>query len=101
MDEQGLREYVRTVLDEELEPRASAKQILQMIDNGPYHSMPVDELTPDELEAAETLAMRGQLRRMPADRRFPERFVLTAGGSHATDTFASDTLRSELPRRRR
>jgi len=33
--------------------------------------------------------------------RYPERYVVTSGGSHSTDTFKSDTLRDELPRRRR
>ncbi len=100
MDEQDLRRYVRVVLENFGEPMTAkkwlmSKKLLQKIDNGPYHSMPVDELSPDELEAAEVLAMNRMLRRMPADRRFPERFVLTSTGSHKTGTFAVDKLHDE------
>ena len=101
MDEQVLRKYVRTILEGAMSESMTDKQLLQKVDNGPFHSMPIDELSPEEVEAAETLTMRGLLRRMPATNRFPERFVLTAGGSHATGTFASDTLHDEKPRRRR
>jgi hypothetical protein len=74
---------------------AGAKMVLQKIDAGPYHMLPVDELDPRELDMAEMLAMRGLVKRLPANARFPERFVLSAGGSHATGTFDSDTLRDE------
>jgi len=97
MDEQKLRGYVRLVLERSMISPSDEKQLLQAIDDGPYHSMPVDQLGPDELEAAEALATKGLLRRMPADRRMPERFVLTGGGSHKTGTFAMD---EPLPRRR-
>ena len=68
-----------------------------MIDDGPYHSMPVDQLTPEEVKVASVLVTRGLLRRMPADRRMPERFVLTGAGSHGTKTFDHDTLHDEKP----
>jgi hypothetical protein len=98
MDEKTIRSYVRLVLERAVGgPGMTGKQFLQMIDDGPYHSMPVAELTPEEVEAAEKLVMRNLLRRMPANGRMPERFVLTSSGSHGTDTFAGDTLRDETP----
>lgn len=95
MKEHALREYVRAVLTEKFDLGAGAKMVLQKIDDGPYHMLPVDELDDRELDMAEMLAMRGLVKRLPANARFPERFVLSAGGSHATGTFDSDTLHDE------
>ncbi len=104
MNEKELRSYVRSVLTEDMGPGPQADStvsLLQRVDDGPYHMLPVDELEGDELNAAETLVMRGLLRRLPASARFPERFVVTAGGSHKTGTFAMDTFHDEKPEIRR
>lgn len=101
MKDNVLREYVRAVLSERQDANSVAKSVLQKIDDGPYHMLPVDELDDLELDVAETLVMKGLVKRLPANRRFPERFVLTAGGSHATGTFDMDTLSQERSRSRR
>lgn len=116
----------------------SEEQLMLKINRGDGGALPVDMLSPDEIEVAETLVMRGLLKHVPAGHgvstqggtmgqrgdhmavtggrnaatpvdpsvahRYPERYVVTAGGSHATDTFKMDTLsdeRGEIRRARR
>jgi hypothetical protein len=95
MKEEALRQLVRAIISERADIGAGAKMVLQKIDDGPYHMLPVDELDARELDMAEMLAMRGLVKRLPANARFPERFVLSSGGSHATGTFDGDTLHDE------
>ena len=97
MDERALRKLVRLVLEDVTRSSVTTKQFLQMVDNGPFHSMDVSKMTPEEVETAEVLCMRGLLRRMRANGHLPERFVLTSGGSHTTDTFVMDTFHDEEP----
>jgi len=130
MNEQALRKFVRLVLERAMSP-VSEKEVLLKINRGPGGSIPVDQLSPEEVEAAETLVMRGMLRRVPAGHgvstqdgqkgfygdhmavtggrnvstpvdpknahRYPERYVVTSGGSHGTDTFKHDTFHDEKP----
>jgi len=101
--EKLLREAVRAALIERLSDSIEPddKELLLKIDNSPYHMLPIDELeSDDEIDAVDRLAQMGLVRLMPADARFPERVVLTSGGSHATGTFDWDTLRDERPRHR-
>ncbi len=135
MNEQTLRKYVRLVLERAM-GATTEDQVMLKINKGPGGSMPVDQLSPDEVEAAETLVMRGMLRRVPAGHgvstqggtmgrrgdhmavtggrnapspvdppiahRYPERYVVTSGGSHGVNTFI-DTMHAdrEVTRRAR
>lgn len=101
MDERKLRGLIRVILEHAGASPYFLKQVLQKVDDGPYHMLPADELEDDELSAAEALVMRGRLKRLPATERFPERFVLSSAGSHETGTFDMDTWSEERPRRRR
>ncbi len=101
MNEKILREAIRAILAEKTELALNTKALLQKIDDGPYHMTPVDELEGDEREAAEVLVMRGLLKHLPANSRFPERYVVSAAGSHATGTFDMDTFHDERPEIRR
>jgi len=104
MNDKILREAVCAFLIERYGVGPAVKALLQKVDDGPYHSMPVDELSADELAMLDVAARSGLVRRMPANARFPERFVLTGGGSHETGTFDMDTLhdeRGEIRRARR
>lgn len=56
---------MRLVLERAMSP-VSEKEVLLKINRGPGGSIPVDQLSPEEVEAAETLVMRGMLRRVPA-----------------------------------
>lgn len=95
MNENVLREAVRFILCEKEDLSFVQRTVLQKIDNGPYHMMPIDELDDLELNVADELVMRGLVKFLPASARFPERLVLSTNGSHALDTFVGDTLRDE------
>lgn len=92
-----LREAVRGILIERSEIGPAVKALLQRIDDGPYHMMPVDEFTVDELRMLAVAQRAGLIKHLPASARFPERFVLSSGGSHATDTFDMNTYHDEKP----
>lgn len=98
MKDEALRQLVRSILLERYDADLSTKRLLQKIDDGPYHMLPVDELESHELEAAEVLAMRGLVKRLPANRRFPERFVVEPTGNHVKGDFDMDTLHDERGR---
>ena len=98
--EKLLRDYIVAALifeghlgEEDVPP--VAKELLLKIDNGPYHALPVTELSDEdgELDVADALVGKGWLRRVPASKRFPEHFVLTSLGSHAIGTFKFSRLR--------
>lgn len=95
MNEKDLRAFVRAVLTERMDVGPGAKMVLQKVDDGPYHMLPVDELDARELDMAEMLVMRGLLKRLPANARFPERFVQSSAGSHAAGSFDMDKLHDE------
>lgn len=102
MNERELRAYVRSILTEDVGVQADPTvALLQKIDDGPYHMTPVDALEDDELDAADKLVSRGYLKFLPASGRFPDRLVVTGGGSHKTGTFDMDTLHDEKPEIRR
>ncbi len=128
MDEQGLRKYVRLVLEHGMTP-VTERDLLMKINRGPGGSIPVSELAPEEIKVADKLVTRGLLRHVPAGHgvstqggqkgfygdhmavtggrneptpvdlksahRYPERYVVTSGGSHGTDTFKHDTFHDE------
>ncbi len=125
MDERALRKYVRTVLEHAM-GGVTADQLLLKINKGFGGSVPVDQLSPEELDAADELEGRGLLRHVPAGHgvstqggskgmygdsmavtggrnvatpvdpsvahRYPERYVVTSGGSHAVGTFKTASL---------
>lgn len=90
-----IREAVRAILAEEIRLGPTVKALLQRVDDGPYHMLPVDEFSPDEMQMLDVAVRAGLVKRLPANARFPERFVLSGGGSHATGTFDMDTLHDE------
>lgn len=90
-----LESFVRETLMTET---MSVKDLLTTVDEGPYHMMPVEDLNDETVEALEKLTLRGLVRRLPANSRLPDRFVVTSAGSHVMGTF--DVVQ-QLPRVRR
>lgn len=71
------------------------RAIVLKVDAGAYHCRAVASLSKGQREAAKEAATHGWLRLLPKRGLFPRRYVVTSSGSHAIDTFAFDTLRSE------
>lgn len=69
--------------------RVSEKRVLRKVEAGFCHSFPSAKLGPREANTAALLAVRGLLKWMPARGRFPDRYVITGGGSWALGTFDS------------
>ncbi len=90
-----LRRAIALILIEDLDPFGPAIGLLKRVDAGDYHMLPLDDLGDHEAAQADRLISRGLLRHVRADRRFPDRLVVTGAGSHALGTFASDTLHDE------
>jgi hypothetical protein len=67
-------------------------RVLRLVEAGRAHSLAVALMSRDELGAAERLVGRGLLRRMAARGTFPDRYVVTASGSHELGSFDSDDL---------
>lgn len=63
------------------------KELLQRIDRSDYHHMNADEVEPEDMLLMNGLEGRGMVKRMPANDRFPERYVVTTAGSYALGTF--------------
>lgn len=63
------------------------RSIVLAIDRGPCHSRAVRSLSRSQRLDAEGATLRGYLRLLPAHGRFARRYVVTADGSHAIDTF--------------
>lgn len=97
----ALRRAIVCILLEDLDPFGPAMTFLKKVDASDYHMVPMDSLTDNEVLSAERLVSQRLLRPMPADARFPDRYVVTSGGSHALQTFVGDTYHDEKKRRRR
>ena len=67
-----------------------SRSIVLAVDRGPYHSRAVRSLSRAQRAYAAEAASRGYLRLLPARGRFPRRYVVTARGSHAINTFIMD-----------
>lgn len=85
---------LRTIIAEALKLSAPETALMQRVEAGDYHMLPVDQVTdPKELDVLETLVMKGMLRRLLAkpgsEKLFPERWVVTSGGSHSLGTFGN------------
>lgn len=63
--------------------------VLALVEAGPAHSLAVAELVGKRREVAESLALSGLLKRMPARGRWPDRYVVTSQGSHSLGSFRS------------
>jgi ribonuclease D len=61
--------------------------ILQVIDAGPYHARAVYSLSSAQRDAAREAEGNAWLRLLPATRRFPRRYVVTAAGAWAMRMF--------------
>ena len=102
-----IRRAIALILLEDLDPFGGAMALLRKADTSDYHMLPLDSLTDQERDQADRLAARGLLRRLPASSRFPDRYAVTSGGSHALGTFKGtemwkdfDGNSLERPRRR-
>lgn len=61
--------------------------LLLRVNATPGHYIASDEVSPEDEEVASELMKKYLLRLMPARGRWPERYVVTSGGSHAVGTF--------------
>lgn len=90
------------------------RKMLLWIDNSPFHYLPTEKMTDDEMMLAETLLDKRLIDLIPAnhsvrqeyignragprlkelsERKLPQRYVLLAAGSHAIGTFEQSSLK--------
>lgn len=63
------------------------RDLLLRIDNSDYHHMNADELQGDDAIFINSLQAKGMIKKMPANKFFPERYVVTTTGSYALGVF--------------
>ena len=63
------------------------RSVLLKIDNNSFHMMPSKDLSPRDSAAVKALQARGFVKFIKADKRFPERYVLSGAGQAALGTF--------------
>ncbi len=71
-------------------PPPEPLEVLRSVEAGRAHSLAVADIPSRALPVAARLEAKGLLRRMPARGSWPDRFVVTSGGSHELGTFRSD-----------
>lgn len=103
------------------EPGSPEYQLLSKIDNAPFHYLPTDQMTPEEVSLAKSLEKRYYVAHIPADhgsiqeyidtpkgellfprknvknnRSLPDRYVLLSNGTHALGLFEFSDLDRSL-----
>lgn len=64
--------------------------VLRLVDRGYAHSLPVASVIGRRRDVADSLVVSGELRKLAARGKFPERFVVTTAGAQAIGAFDSD-----------
>lgn len=88
----SLRRFIRSILLEDLAPTSNGMVVLKNVEAGDYHMLPSDYMSDADRDQADRLVRRGLLRWLPANERFPARYVVTSGGSHALGTFKGASM---------
>jgi hypothetical protein len=100
INDRAIRRIIVNCLLEALDPKSQAVAMLMKVDAGDFHMLPIDKMSEAEKADAERLVAHKMLKKLSANAKFPERYVLTANGSHALGTFDSDTYDEEKDRKR-
>lgn len=67
-------------------------ELVMRIDSMPYHYMPTSMVDPEDEDLLDSLESKGAVRRMPPKGRYPDRYVVTSLGSHASGMFDQSHL---------
>lgn len=63
------------------------RELLARIDNSNYHHMNADSIEPDDFLFLNGLMGKGMVKKLPPNKFFPERYVVTTAGSYALGVF--------------
>lgn len=84
---------VRQAIAEAVKRLSKAELDLVMkVDSTQYHYLPTSMVDPEDEDALDALEAKGMVRRMPPKGRYPDRYVVTSLGSHASGMFDQSHL---------